>query len=182
MAGRPDSKALRRAPVARDLPPESGLIAQLPRIDYLDSFEIALERKDLHIVALYAAVLDHLPAAFKSLLVARSHLVAPLGLKGPSRADLDARIDTDAIYAPGDRIGRWRVFAAGKDELITGANDHHLDFRVSVLRRDGPARLALSTAILTHNALGRAYLAAVRPFHRLGVMQLLTRAAAAGRI
>ena len=35
---------------------------------------------------------------------------------------------------------------------------------------------------MTHNAFGRAYLAAILPFHRFGVARLLTDAAAAGRL
>ena len=35
---------------------------------------------------------------------------------------------------------------------------------------------------MTHNTLGRAYLATILPFHRFGVAKLLGDAAAAGRI
>ena len=49
------------------------------------------------------------------------------------------------------------------------------------LAEDG-ARVVLSTAVMTHNAFGRAYLATALPFHRLGVARLLTDAAASGRL
>ena len=98
-----------------------------------------------------------------------------------SYADLAQPIDTGRNYAVGDKIGRWTLFAKHQDELITGANDRHLDFRVSVFR-DARPRIVLSTAVMTHNTFGRAYLATILPFHRFGVAKLLGDASAAGRI
>ena len=42
--------------------------------------------------------------------------------------------------------------------------------------------LCRSTAVMTHNAFGRAYLATILPFHRYGVAQIVTNAATSGRI
>ena len=163
------------------LPPESWLRDSLPRRDYLDSFEVPARTAEQDIVEIYAAALGHLPKIFKQLLVMRSHLVRPFGIAGVSHKDLAREIDTGRSYAVGDKIGRWTLFAKHADELITGANDWHLDFRVSVLR-DARPRIVLSTAVMTHNTLGRAYLATILPLHRFGVAKLLGDASATGRI
>src|SRR5215472_4430750 len=163
------------------LPPESRLRDSLPRMDYLDSFEVPWRTPEQDVVAIYVAALGHLPKAFKHLLVLRSHLVKPLGIAGVSYKDLARPIDTERSYAVGDKIGRWTLFAKHPDELITGANDRHLDFRVSIFRDTQP-RIVLSTVVMTHNAFGRAYLATILPFHRFGVQRLLCDASAAGRI
>jgi hypothetical protein len=163
------------------LPPKSRLEDSLPRTDYLDSFEVPLQAPEQDLVAIYAAVLGHLPKVFKHLLVVRSHLVKPLGIAGVSYQDLAGPIEAGRSYAIGDKIGRWTLFAKHRDELITGADDRHLDFRVSVFR-DAGVRIVLSTAVMTHNAFGRAYLATILPFHRFGVSRLLSGASAAGRI
>jgi hypothetical protein len=163
------------------LPPESQLEDSLPRIDYLGSFEVPSQILEQDFVAIYAAVFGHLPKVFKQLLVVRSHLVKPLGISGVSYKDLARPIETGCSYAIGDKIGRWTLFAKHQDELITGADDRHLDFRVSVFR-DASLRIVLSTAVMTHNAFGRAYLAMILPFHRFGVAKLLGNASAAGRI
>jgi hypothetical protein len=73
------------------------------------------------------------------------------------------------------------LFAKHQDELIAGANDRHLDFRVSVFRDTRP-RIVLSTVVMTHKTFGRAYLATILPFHRFGVAKLPGDASAAGRI
>ena len=166
---------------ACQLPPESRLQDSLPRIDYLDSFEVASRTPEQDVIAIYAAVFGHLPKVFKQLLVLRSHPVKPLGIAGVSYGDLARPIDTGHNYAVGDKIGRWTLFAKHQDEVITGANDRHLDFRVSVFR-DARPRIVLSTAVMTHNTFGRAYLATILPFHRFGVGKLLGDASAAGRI
>ena len=163
------------------LPPESRLPDSLPRIDYLDSFEVLSRTPEQDLVAIYAAALGHLPKVFKQLLAVRSHLVKPFGIAGVSYKDLARAIEAERSYAIGDKIGRWTLFAKHRDELITGANDRHLDFRVSVFR-DARLRIVLSTAVMTHNAFGRAYLATILPFHRFGVAKLLGNASSAGRI
>ena len=68
----------------------------------------------------------------------------PLGIAGMSYVDLAQPIDIGRNYVVGDKIGRWTLFAKHQDELITGANDRHLDFRVSVFR-DARPRIVLST-------------------------------------
>ena len=113
-------------------------------MDYLDSFEVPSRTPEQDVVAIYAAALGHLPKVFKQLLVLRSHLVKPLGIAGVSYGDLARPIDTERSYAVGDKIGRWTLFAKHQDELITGTNDRHLDFRVSVFR-DARPRIVLST-------------------------------------
>lgn len=163
-----------------ELPPESRLRASLPRIDYLDSFSVRLSHPDSDLIEIYVTILDNLPAAFKRLLVIRSALVRPFGISGVSSAELSQPIDTRRAYAVGDKLGRWTLFQKNADELIAGADDKHLDFRVSLFR-DGSERVVLSTAVMTHNAFGRFYLASILPFHRFGVARLLTRAAAAHR-
>lgn len=132
-------------------------------------------------VEIHAALLGHLPPAFKVLLLMRSALVRPFGIRSVSYGELAASIDTDRKFVQGDKIGRWIIFSQDEDELITGADDRHLDFRVSVMRQRG-TRVVLSTAVMTHNAVGRGYLSLILPFHRYGVAKLVSNASAAGRI
>ncbi len=162
------------------LPAASMLRNSLTRIDHLDSYEIAAGSKSRSLIELYAGALGHLPKVFKHLLVLRSLIVKPFGIAGVSHADLTKAIDTQKSYAVGDKVGRWTLYGQYPDELITGANDKHLDFRVSVFRDD--RRIVLSTAVMTHNAFGRAYLTTIMPFHKFGVASLLTNAVAAGRL
>lgn len=168
-------------PCPCELPPKSHLRSSLLRVDYLDSFAVTLNRPADDILDLYAAALGQLPPLFKHLLVLRSMLVRPLGLSAVSFDALSKPIDTQRAYVVGDKLGRWTLYHKDQDEIITGANDIHLDFRVSMLRDDGQ-RVVLSTAMMTHNSMGRIYLRAILPFHRYGIASLLTRASRSGRL
>ena len=156
-----------------ELPQLSRLRSSLSRIDYLDSYTEQSKLAGQSVLEIYAAVLGQPPTVFKHLLVARSVLVRPFGIAGVSYQELSRRIDTKRTYALGDKIGRWVLFDRTENELIVGANDKHLDFRVSILR-DGRDKVVLSTAVMTHNGFGRAYLAVILPFHRFGVATLLS--------
>jgi len=104
-------------------------------MDYLDSFEVPSRTPEQDLVAIYAAALGHLPKVFKQLLVVRSHLMKAFGIAGVSYKDLNEPIDTGRSYVVGDKVGRRTLIAKHQDELITGANDRHLDFsRVRVSR------------------------------------------------
>ena len=60
---------------------------------------------------------------------------------------------------------------------VLGENDSHLDFRLSLLRRrdERGEVLIATTAVHTHNRLGRIYSLLIRPFHKLVVRATLMR-------
>ena len=69
-----------------------------------------------------------------------------------------------------------------RERLVAGFNDRHLDFRVVVdVAPSGEGKgqnVTATTLVLTHNWLGRAYLAVIMPFHRLIVPAMLRQVAA----
>ena len=72
-----------------------------------------------------------------------------------------------AIADDADRIDFFRIPARSDRELILGEDDRHLDFRLSLLLRARPDgsgdELVATTVVRCHNALGRVYLALIRP-------------------
>ena len=56
------------------------------------------------------------------------------------------------------------VIRQSADEVVMGFDDKHLDFRIVVSVAGGFA--TVTTIVRWHNAWGRAYLAAIMPFHR----------------
>ncbi len=165
-------------------PSSSTLPVHLERVDYSDSFAVDLTQTGLKIQDVHLNILGYLPGWFKVLLYVRTRLVAPFGIGGPATRELMAKTRMRDSYAVGDKIGRWKIYALDDDEIITGADDRHLNFRVSVLRDGGqePRKIVMSTAVMLHNAFGRVYLAAIMPFHRFGVARLMTNAARSGRL
>ena len=101
------------------------------------------------------------PAWVRTLLRLRDAVVGPFGLK--TAAD-DARTGFPVEYEC-------------DEELIVGMDDRHLDFRITVLKSEGTVHIA--TWVHRNNALGRAYLALITPFHRLILRSAIRRIVAA---
>jgi hypothetical protein len=100
-----------------------------------------------------------------ALLKMRDAAVKPFGLQ-----------TTDAKPPPGARmIGIFPVISETPARLVAGFDDKHLDFRVivDVSAEAAGTRVVATTLVLKHNLLGRAYLAAILPFHRLIVRSML---------
>lgn len=167
----------------RRKPPDSRFLGDLRRFYYWDSYEAPLVREGLAMHELYLALFAHHPRWAKALLIARGWIVALFGLKATTTADFDA-IEVKSPYAIGDKIARFTLFAQDGSEIVTGGDDRHLDFRVSVrkLTAEGASRVVLSTVVSPHNVFGKAYLLAILPFHRFGVRKILSNAVLAGRI
>ena len=172
-----------RTVARRRAPPNSAFLGDLRTFYYWDSYEAPLARGDLAMHKLYLSLFAHHPRWIRRLLILRGRIVRPFGLRATTAADFDS-IENRPAYAVGDKIARFTLFAQSGSEIVTGGDDKQLDFRVSVqkLGVPGAIRVALSTVVSPHNALGRAYLGAILPFIRAGVRALLANALAAGRI
>lgn len=159
-------------------PPADSAIAPLyAGADLLDAFAIALPTEATGDIARLTHAVLARPAGWARVLMrVRDAVMAPLGVK-TSKAIAQGERD-------GGHIGFFPVIARSEREMIVGEDDRHLDFRASTLLReaaDGQGReLVVTTVVHCHNLLGRSYLVAIEPFHRLIVRANLARAARRG--
>jgi hypothetical protein len=167
----------------RPTPPASAFLGDLRGFYHWDSYEAPLRRGDLAMHEIYLALFAYHPRWARHLLILRGWLVAPFGLKTTTAAELD-NIEIKPAYAVGDKIARFTLYEQSDTEIVTGGDDKHLDFRVSVrkISERGASRVVLSTVVSPHNFFGKAYLFVILPFHRLGVRTLLSKAVEAGRL
>jgi hypothetical protein len=153
-----------------EITPDVDTNTLLPGAQFIDAF--SLETNGHALDARHAAerTIARHPRWAEALLTLRNILVAPFGLKtsGASKT------------APREMIGIFPVLSATPDRLVAGFNDKHLDFRVvvDVAASGAGQQVTLTTLVLTHNWLGRSYLAIVLPFHRLIVRAMLQQVAA----
>ena len=85
-----------------------------------------------------------------------------------------------AAAARGLVIGFFPLLSKRSAELLMGADDCHLDFRLAIQQRAGAAgsrELVVVTVVHCHNLLGRTYLAVITPFHRVIARASLEQAA-----
>lgn len=145
---------------ATPLPAQSALHRYIGAGDFLDCYSVASDMQ----ARAAAEVITDFPGWAQGLLMIRRVITAPFGLSqdGPE-AD--------------DKLGPFPVELDTPTEVIAGFDDKHLNFRVSVCSDAG--RVSLATWVHPHNIGGRAYLAAIMPFHILVARNALARVAQA---
>jgi hypothetical protein len=145
----------------------------LPDADWADCFETIIAASAVRESPLTADVMarqafERLPFWFHGLLKLRNILVWPFGLSSDA-ADVPDEVE---------RMGIFPVVHKQPREVVLGFDDRHLNFRILVTAEpggDGATRARMMTLVHRNNALGRVYLAAIMPFHKLIVRTSLAR-------
>lgn len=161
-----NGKAVRRVTP----PPESVVACWYTNASLLDSYGIGLSSpKKYSMRALAAQTVGDQPTWVKTLTAARDALVTPFGVKTSA--------EVRASRPSNERVDFFPVQSESDDEIVLGADDKHLDFRLSLLRRYPPtgAQLIATTIVRCHNAIGYTYLSVIRPFHHLVVRATLAK-------
>lgn len=143
------------------LPAQSRLAERVAKSDFLDCYSVTSALPPRRA----AEIITDFPCWGRFLLHIRRIVTTPFGLS------------TDGPDAP-DKIGVFPVEMESSDEIIAGFNDKHLNFRVSVISKEG--RVFLATWVHTHNIGGEIYLATILPFHILIARDALCRVSAEG--
>ena len=139
---------------------DSALWSFVDQSDFLDCYSVQANTTP----RVAAEIITDFPNWAQVLLQLRRLLVTPFGLSqgGPEAAD---------------KVGPFPVEIETDSEVIAGFNDKHLDFRVSVMAREGVVSLA--TWVHVHNLGGQMYLRTILPFHIMIARDALYRVAIA---
>jgi hypothetical protein len=154
----------------REVTPTIDPSTLLAGAQFVDAFRIDVDDRALNARQAMERMMARQPRWAEALLTLRNILVTPFGLKtsGASTA------------TPREMVGIFPIVSERPDRLVAGFNDKHLDFRlvVDVATSGAAQNVTATTLVLTHNWLGRTYLAIIMPFHRLIVRTLLRHVAA----
>ena len=144
----------------------------LDHADWADAYQVSVPSGRMFANAREAgeAIVLGFPSWTRPLLVLRGLIMAPFGLKGPEHI---RKMRVDAI-------GFFPIVSQNDHCLVAGFDDSHLDFRLVVeLETLADSRnVSLATIIRRNNRIGRIYLAAILPFHRMIVKAALRNAVA----
>lgn len=141
--------------------PAASLVAKYLPADYADAFECVcplpatLTPDDVQTEFWTAP-----PGWVEKSMKLRNLLLRPFGLAGSPCRNSEA-IKAAVLKSVTDR---------SETETVTAKDDKHLKFYCSVRidrEAEGRAQVTLCTVVHTHNKLGRAYFALIRPFHKL---------------
>lgn len=149
----------------REVKPDVDRDSVLAGAQFADAFRVTIPDVGLDARGAAERIFSRSPRWVEALLELRNLIVAPFGLK------------TSGSGAPnaGGMIGIFPVLDETPQRLIAGFDDHHLDFRVvvDVAPAGAGQDVTTTTLVLTHNRLGRAYLAVIMPFHRMVAKAML---------
>ena len=134
---------------------------------FADAFSVAIGDSTIDARRAAEIMILRQPRWVEMLMALRNRVVAPFGLKRPVRSG-SPRIGV---------IGIFPVLSKTPERLVAGLDDSHLNFRlvVDVTGAGASRSVTATTLVLTHNLLGRIYLATILPFHRLIVRSMLQR-------
>lgn len=154
---------------AAPVTPDTDTQSLLAGVTFSDAYRLEVEEPGMDAMLATRRAIASAPFWFDHLLNLRNLLVAPLGLKTVVEGD----------ETGGRSIGPFPLVSQSPERVVLGFDDSHLDFRIVIdVHPLGGLRseVIATTLVRTHNLLGRAYLAAVLPFHRFIVPIMLERA------
>jgi Protein of unknown function (DUF2867) len=140
----------------------------LPGAQFTDSYALTVHGLSLDAVSATQRVMGRTPGWITWLMAARNLAAKPFGLK----------TELDRTGRPDKTIGWFPVLDQSASEVVLGLDDRHLDFRILIEVKElgtGKQEVTASTAVKTHNLIGRVYLAIVKPFHRIIVPAMLAQ-------
>ncbi|MDB5957466.1 DUF2867 domain-containing protein [Ramlibacter sp.] len=150
---------------------------------YQDSYCAPLSQPGAAVVDIFQGIFAHHPPWMKAALILRNWIVFFFGLDAAAASEV-LKFQVKGSNAVGGQLGVWPILALTETELITGRDNRHLDFRLSVLKvADGAnAKVVVSTVCKVHNVFGKIYLFLILPFHQWGLKKIICRAIVAGRV
>ena len=152
-----------------EVDPDVDSSALLAGAQFIDAYSIVIGKAALDARRAAEKMLARGPRWIETLLALRNYLVTPFDLKTSAANEASAS----------NIIGIFPIVSQSPDRLVAGFDDRHLDFRVvvDVAACGHGQRVTATTLVLTHNLLGRSYLAIILPFHRFVVRALLRQVA-----
>jgi len=158
------------------LPNESSLAPLFERADLADAYAVGIPGDAPHdIDALAHVVLGQPELWLRALMRLRDTIMKRFSVK--TSEEIRAGMEIDGR----EHIAFFAILSRSDREIVVGEDDIHLDFRTSLMLRRTAGKpddeLVVTTVVHCHNRLGRLYLAAILPFHRLVVRHGLRRMA-----
>jgi len=145
----------------REIKPDVDRDSVLAGAQFADAFRVTVTDPKLDARSAADRIFSRSPRWVEALLDLRNMIVAPFGLKTSGSGEKNVS----------GMVGMFPILSETPERLVAGFDDHHLDFRivVDVTPVDGgqDRNVTTTTLVLTHNWHGRAYLAAILPFHRV---------------
>ena len=141
----------------------------LDKIDFSDTFSTSNHSNTIEKVA--KLIFDTSPKWVSNLFRLRNWIVKFFGLKTTAPADYHTKFEV------GGYVKFFKIYYIADNEVIMGADDKHLNFRVLICNTNSERHnIKVTTLVKFNNSFGKFYMTLVKPFHRLVVMKMVSQA------
>lgn len=150
-------------------PITEGIKYALPKIDFTDTISTTNHQDDLYCIS--NLIFGTMPKWVEILMKIRNTTVKIFGLK------TEIPEDFNTTFKIGGYVGFFQIFNIQQNEIILGADDKHLNFRVSIYNSDEKEfNIKVTTLVHYNNRFGKIYLAIVKPFHLPVIKSMIKQA------
>ncbi len=139
----------------------------LGRVDYADRYSVELP-KPMEAPRFCSLILQAAPRWLDVLLSMRDSVAGRFGFNTQER-----NYGKPVCLAPGGKFGPLLVQSVSPQQVVCGDSDKHLTFRATFETDPARAWGSLTTEVRYNDAVGRAYFAVVKPFHKRVIPALL---------
>lgn len=140
----------------------------LARVDYADRYAVELP-EPMDAPRFCSLILEAAPPWLDLLLSMRDAVAGPLGFNTQDR-----NYGQPVRLAPGRKFGPLIVQSVSPERVVCGDSDKHLAFRATFETELARTRGSFTTEVQFNDALGRAYFALVKPFHKRVIPALIS--------
>lgn len=143
---------------------------------FRDALLIARNKPELSPSETQHAVFNYMPGWVSTLMKLRNTLVKLFGFEVGQANFKTKKVELEV----GDKAGFLTVLEKFDDEIISGAEDKHMQFFISVKLTDN--NIVISTLVNKKTLMGKLYVNSILPFHYIIARSVMINAQKAGRI
>lgn len=157
--------------------PDDDCLSSLANAPYFrDVLQAPLSQSGLVASQLQHRIFNELPDWVNALMGLRNRLVKRFGFEVGQTAMAPAADH----WKVGSKAGFLTVMEISDEEVISGANDKHMSFYISVKKANNT--VIISTLVNQKTLIGRVYVNAILPFHYVIARTVINNAIKAGKI
>lgn len=145
---------------AKPIPTNDFLASQRTKHSFRDALSAPLSKPTLSAAKAQLSIFSHMPNWVNTLMSIRNKIVKYFGFKVGTSTSLEMKKTELKL---GDAAGFMTVISVKDHEVISFAEDKHMQFYMSVTTDD--QQTTVSTLVNLKTPIGRLYMAMITPFH-----------------
>ena len=160
-----------------DFPRDAQIFGREQGSYFRDAFKVNVSKDNLEAGQVYHAIFGYLPKPVQVALSVRNTLMKPFGF---AASNTKMSLPLEDIKA-GTRAGFLLIDSVSASEVVCSSSETNMDMWLSVLKIS-EREFAVSTLVNLKTRTGRAYMACIKPFHKIVARYCIRQALKAGRL